>query len=93
MPLQRTIRSSIHAADPTGYIADCPDLGIVTHGHTIDEAARHLRSAVERALAGRDLAQFGLAEAPAIVVTFELHPQLDAQNGGLAPSVVSGLST
>ncbi len=72
--MQRTIQAIIRPGEQSGYVAECPQLSVVTQGATLDEVAANLKEAVELALEGEDLAALGLAAEPAVVVTFELEP-------------------
>ncbi len=70
--MRRTVSASIRPGEQSGYVAECSELGAVTQGATLDEAAANLREAIALALEGEDLAALGLAERPVVVVTFEL---------------------
>ena len=74
MQLQRTIDASIRPGDQSGYVAECPQLHIVTQGATLDDVAANLREAFELALEDEELEELGLAPAPVLLVTFELEP-------------------
>ncbi|MFO8101402.1 MAG: type II toxin-antitoxin system HicB family antitoxin [Dehalococcoidia bacterium] len=56
------------------YIAECMDIAVVTQGKTLDETMHNLQEAVGLHLEGEDLAEFGLAPNPSLLVTFELEP-------------------
>jgi predicted RNase H-like HicB family nuclease len=72
MHLQRTLNAVIRPGEESGYVAECLELPVVTQGATLDEVAANLREAVSLQLSGEDPAQWGLADAPTLVVTFEL---------------------
>jgi predicted RNase H-like HicB family nuclease len=74
MMLQRTIKAVIRPGDQSGYVAECLEIPVVTQGKTLDEVTHNLTEAVELHLAGEDLATFGLAPDPTILVTLELIP-------------------
>lgn len=74
MRLQRTLNAVIRLGEESGYVAECLELPVVTQGKTLDEVAANLREAVSLHLTEEDLAAWGLAEAPTLVVTFELEP-------------------
>jgi hypothetical protein len=76
MNLQRTINAYLRAAGHSGYIAECPELRIRTHGGSLNEVTENLRDRVERALNGEDLARLGFAPSPVVVVTFEIEPRI-----------------
>ncbi len=42
----RTFTAVIHKEDDL-YVAECPEIGTVSQGHTIDEALENLREATE----------------------------------------------
>ena len=69
--LQRTIKAVIRQGEDSGYVAECLEISVVTQGKTLDEAVRNLREAVALHLQDEDLAEFGLAENPTLVVTME----------------------
>ena len=54
------------------YVAQCVEIAVVTQGKTLDETVSNLREAVALHLDGEDLAEFGLAADPWILITFEL---------------------
>lgn len=76
MQLQRTIKAYLRSAGHSGYIAECPELRIATHGSSLDEVTEYLRERVERTLNGEDLRRLGFAPSPVIVVSFELEPRI-----------------
>jgi len=69
--LQRTIKAVIRRGEESGYVAECVEISVVTQGQTLDEAMRNLPEAVALHLDGENLADFGLAENPTLVVTME----------------------
>jgi predicted RNase H-like HicB family nuclease len=71
--LQRTIKAIISKGD-SQYVAECVEIGVVTQGKTIDETVVNLREAVALHLEGENLAEFGLAPNPALVITMEVEP-------------------
>jgi len=73
--LQRTIKAVIRPGEQSGYVAECLEIGVVTQGDTLDQVTRNLQEAVALYLDGEDLASFGLADDPTLVVTMELEPQ------------------
>lgn len=60
------------------FVADCIDLPVVTQGKTLDELAQNLKEAIELALEGENPADFGLAENPSVLASFEVEPALHA---------------
>ena len=72
--LQHTIKAVIRPGDESGYVATCVEISVVTQGHTLDEVMRNLQEAVALHLDGEDLAEFGLAEKPLLLVTMEVEP-------------------
>lgn len=53
------------------YIAEGIGIPVVTEGKTLDELAANIEEAVGLALEGEDLADFGLAPNPSVLMTFE----------------------
>ena len=71
--LQRTIKAIISKGD-SEYVAECVEISVVTQGKTNDETVANLREAVALHLEGENLAEFGLAPNPALVITMEVEP-------------------
>jgi predicted RNase H-like HicB family nuclease len=61
------------------FVAECLDLPVVTQGRTLDELAQNLREAIALQLEGENLADFGLADNPSILASFELEPLAHAE--------------
>lgn len=62
----RTFTAVLHREDPW-YVAECPEVGTVSQGKTIEEAIANLKEATELYLE-----EFPLPNvSPAIVTTFE----------------------
>lgn len=74
MQLQQTVKSFIRPGEQSGYVAECLEISVVTQGETLDEVVQNLSEAVSLHLEDENLAEFGLTERPAILVTFELQP-------------------
>ncbi len=60
------------------YVAECLDLPVITQAPTLDELATNLKEAIALQLEGENLADFDLAENPAVVASFELDSVIDA---------------
>ncbi len=69
--LSRTIKAYIHRGE-SHYVAECLEISVVTQGKTLDETIANLEEAVALHLEGEDLADFGLAPNPTLLVTLEL---------------------
>lgn len=74
MGLQHTIKALVRRGEDGYYVAECVEVAVVTQGRTLDETLANLQEAVALHLEGEDLAEFGLAPDPTIVVTMELEP-------------------
>jgi predicted RNase H-like HicB family nuclease len=61
------------------FVAECLDLPVVTQGKTLDELAQNLRKAIALQLEGANLADFGLADNPSILASFELEPLVHSE--------------
>jgi predicted RNase H-like HicB family nuclease len=72
--LQHTIKAVIRRGEESGYVAECMEIAVVTQGATLDEVTRNLQEAVALHLEGEDLAAFGLAQNPTLVITMEVEP-------------------
>lgn len=71
--VKHSIKAFVYPEDG-GYVVECPDVRAVTQGDTLDEAIANLKEVIALALDGEDVAEFGLAPDPAILVTIELEP-------------------
>ena len=61
-----TLTAILHQEDDL-YVAECPEVGTVSHGPTIEEAVQNLKEATEVFLE-----EFPLEEAPrSLLTTFE----------------------
>jgi len=78
MTLQKTIKAVIRPGDLSGYVAECMEIAVVTQGETLDDTIANLQEAVGLHLEGEDLAEFGLAPNPSILITYELEPAFAA---------------
>jgi len=70
----RPVSDSIHVVVARGekyYVADCMEIAVVTQGRTLDELLANLKEAVALHLEGENLSEFGLTEAPRLVITYE----------------------
>ena len=56
------------------FVAECVDLPVVTQGMTLDELTQNLKEAISLQLEGENLADFGLAERPSVLASFEIEP-------------------
>jgi predicted RNase H-like HicB family nuclease len=54
------------------YVAEAPDIGVVTQGASLDELAENLKEAIALALEGEDLAELGFVHRPTILASIEL---------------------
>ena len=71
--MKRTIKAFISKGE-THYVAECPEINVVTQGKTLDETIANLEEAVTLFLEGEDPAEFDLVADPALLVTLELEP-------------------
>lgn len=55
-------------------MAEGADLPVVTQGETLDELAKNLKEAIELQWEDENLADFGLAERPSVLASFEVEP-------------------
>jgi predicted RNase H-like HicB family nuclease len=65
-----TVAAYIRPGEQSGFIAECPDLGAVTHAATLDDVVANSNEAVALALEGEDLEAMGLA--PTLVISLSL---------------------
>ena len=66
--MRHTIKAFV-AKGETHYVAECPEINVVTQGVTVDETLSNLEEAVALRLEGEDLAELGLAPNPTLLVT------------------------
>ena len=71
MTLQHNIKAVIRKGE-NNFVAECLEIAVVTQGSTLDETVANLQEAVGLHLEGEDLADFGLAPDPRILLTFEV---------------------
>ena len=77
--MKRIIHVRIFKGDEL-YVAEAPEISVVTQGATLDELAANLKEAIALALEGENLAELGFVDQPAILATIELDsPALDAK--------------
>lgn len=69
--MKRTIPVRITRGDRF-FVAECPDLPVVTPAPTLDELTVNIQEAIALHLDGEDLAELGLALHPTILATLEL---------------------
>ena len=69
--MRRTIQVRIFRGEKQ-YVAECPDLPVVTEGSTLDELTANIQEAIALHLQGEDLEELGLAANPTILATMEL---------------------
>jgi len=72
--LRQTIQAVVRPGEESGFVAECLELAVVTQGKTLDQTIANLQEAVALHLEGEDLAEMGLASAPTVIVTMEVHP-------------------
>lgn len=63
---RQTLTALVHREDDL-YVAECPEVGTVSQGETIDEAVNNLKEATELYLAEFPLPQIGRT----LITTFE----------------------
>jgi predicted RNase H-like HicB family nuclease len=71
--LQHNIKAFIRKGE-NQYVAECLEIAVVTQGSTLDETIANLREAVALHLENENLAEFGLAPNPTLLLTMELEP-------------------
>ncbi len=75
MQLQKNINTIIRKGNEGFFVAECIEISVVTQGKTLDETAANLKEAVELFLENEDPKDYGLAEKPGLIVSFELEPE------------------
>ena len=75
--MKKIIQVHIYKGDKF-FVAECVDVPVVTQGRSLDELAENLKEAVALQLEGENPADFGLAESPSVLASFELEPNLHA---------------
>ena len=64
--MKRIIHARIFKGDEL-YVAEAPDVSVVTQGATLDELAANLKEAIGLALEGEDLSELGFVDQPTVV--------------------------
>ncbi|MBI4114379.1 MAG: type II toxin-antitoxin system HicB family antitoxin [Candidatus Niyogibacteria bacterium] len=72
--MKKIIQVHIYRGD-TQFVAEAIDLPVVTQGKTLDELMQNLKEAVNLQLEGEDVSDFGLADHPSIMASFEVEPE------------------
>lgn len=72
--LQSTIKAFVWRGEDH-YVAECFEIAVVTQARTLDETIANLQEAVALHLEGEDMAELGLVDHPALLVTMELDTQ------------------
>lgn len=75
--MRHSIKAFVHKGEKY-YVAECPEIPVVTQGKTPDETIATLQEAVQLHLEGENPADFDLAPNPSLLVTFELEPTVVA---------------
>ena len=71
MTLQHNIKAVIRKGE-NNFVAECLEIAVVTQGSTLDETVANLQEALGLHLEGEDIADFGLALDPRVLMTFEV---------------------
>jgi len=71
MTLQHNIKAVIRKGE-NNFVAECLEIAVVTQGSTLDETVANLQEAIGLHLEGEDIADFGLALDPRVLMTFEV---------------------
>lgn len=56
------------------FVAECIDFPVVTQGKTLDELTSNLKEAIALQLEGENLSDFGFADEPSVLASFEIEP-------------------
>lgn len=70
MKLEENIKAVTVNGEESGFVAECPEIPVVTQGQTLDEVTYNLKEAVELFPEDEDSKEFGLDEKPNLRVTF-----------------------
>ena len=70
--MKRATAATISRREQSGYVAECPDLHVVTQGETLDETVANLQEAIALALDGESLEELGFSAVPLVLVTTEV---------------------
>lgn len=69
-----SIKAFIRRDGMGGFMAECLEIDVEVQGATLDETVNKLRREICNYLRGKDMAEFGLVEEPALFMTFEDEP-------------------
>ncbi|MDZ7727072.1 MAG: type II toxin-antitoxin system HicB family antitoxin [Dehalococcoidia bacterium] len=68
MKPRQVVYATVRPDDESGYVAECPELHVVTQGETLDETAGNLQEAIALALDDGDFEELGFVPEPAVAV-------------------------
>ncbi len=71
--MKRIVQMRIYKGEKL-YVAECLDLPVVSHGKTIEEAARNIRDAIDLHLEGENLEDWDILPEFSILANFEIEP-------------------
>ncbi|MBC6478041.1 MAG: type II toxin-antitoxin system HicB family antitoxin [Hormoscilla sp. GM7CHS1pb] len=74
MELRNYITAKISPGEQQGYVAECPEINVVTQGKSKEELVSNLQEAVALYLEDEDPTEFGLVAQPTVIFTFERQP-------------------
>ncbi|MBO1348384.1 MAG: type II toxin-antitoxin system HicB family antitoxin [Hormoscilla sp. GUM202] len=74
MELINYITAQIRRGEQQGYVAECPEINVVTQGKSKEEIVSHLQEAVALYLEDEDPTELGLVAQPTVIFTFDLQP-------------------
>jgi hypothetical protein len=72
--MKYSIKAFIRRDGMGGFMAECLEIDVEAQGTTLDETVSKLRREICDRLRGKDMAEFGLVEEPALFMTFEDEP-------------------
>jgi predicted RNase H-like HicB family nuclease len=70
----RAIQIRVFPGEQSGFVAECLDLPVVSHGKTIDEALENVRQAFELHLEDEDTESLGISMTAPLLTTLQLAP-------------------
>ena len=72
--MKYSIKAFIRRDGMGGFMAECLEVDAEARAATLDETVNKLRREICDRLRGREMAEFGLVEEPALFMTFEDEP-------------------
>ncbi len=68
------IQIILYPGNESGYVAECVNLQVVTHGQTIDDTVKNIKEALALHFEDEDPEEIGLSPNAPLIVSMEIEP-------------------